>query len=110
MVVLWIMTSSESPDLALHIEHSAVEIESSAAILEICACCCVLNPTNLMVATPSVIRPSKHFHFDSLEKTLQCHGGLLLQPLSVGVLMEEMLSKAMVSDRLCFLKGLLTAV
>ena len=64
MVLSW-MISSESPVLALRIEHSAMEIGSLAAILEICSCCSVVNPTNLRVASPSVICPSTHFRFDS---------------------------------------------
>ena len=58
VVVLWMMTSRESPDLDFRIEQSASAIASSAAILEICACCSFVNPTNLKLASPSVMRPS----------------------------------------------------
>ena len=109
MVLSWIMISSESPVLVLRIEHSAMEIGSLAAILEICSCCSVVNPTNLRVASPSVIRPSKHlrFEFGDIGERRYNAMKVALQSLSVGVLIAEMLSKAMVSDRLRFPKGLL---
>ncbi|MCG8624651.1 MAG: hypothetical protein MJE68_21980 [Proteobacteria bacterium] len=63
-VLSWIMISSESPILVLRMEHSAMAIRSLATMLEIRSCCSVVNPTNLRVALPSVMRPSKHLRFE----------------------------------------------